>query len=193
MAVRIVNDVLIASEKCTAQKFINEFERKYKFETIVYGPTNFLFFELQVIQDSDMSVSIHGDCKLNALSRFPINRYRPEQLSELPNDVELRSYRSVNISIGSLGTNAALSCAFYSSWMQQRAPSPTVQDLLFQINSSSISKSLELDVTTSDQFPESTICLFSSSWMQVAKKITVSSVSSVEFSLAIWLPAQCST
>ena len=82
-----------------------------------------------------MSVSIHGDCKLNVLSCFPINRYRRKQLSELLSEVELRSYRSVNGSIGWLGTNASLFCAFYLRWMQQRAPSHTVQDLIFQINS----------------------------------------------------------
>ena len=88
VAVRIIDEVLIASEKCSAQKFISEVERKYKLGTIVYGPTDFLFFKLQVIQDSDMSVSIHGDCKLNALSCFPIDRYRRKQLSELLNEVE---------------------------------------------------------------------------------------------------------
>ncbi len=130
IAVRIVDDVLIASEKPTAQKFISKVESMYKLGTIVYGPTNFLFFGLQVIQDYDMTVSIHGDGKLNALSCFPIDRHRRKQVEEVLNEVELRSFRSINSSIGWLGTNASLFCAFYSSWLQKKAPLPRLKDLI---------------------------------------------------------------
>ena len=67
IAVRIVYDLLMTSQRHTAEKFFSEVENKYKLGTVVYGPIDFLFFGLQVIPDSDMTVSIHGESKLNAL------------------------------------------------------------------------------------------------------------------------------
>ena len=80
-----------------------------------------------------MTIRIHGDEKLESLNCFPIDRHRRKHVSEVLNHVEQKSFRSVNSSIGSFGTNASLLCSFYSSWLQQRAPNPTVKDLIYQI------------------------------------------------------------
>ncbi len=141
-AVRLVDDVLIASEKHTAQKFVRDVESNYKLGTVVFGPTDFLFFGLHVIQDSGMATTIHDGCKRNSLSCFPLDRHRRKQSEMTLNDVELRSFRSINSSLGWLGSNASPFCAFYSSWLQQKAPSPTVKDLISQINSLWLSKKL---------------------------------------------------
>ena len=135
VAVRIVDDVLITGETSSVQKFIRDVKCKYELGTVVYGPTEFLFFGLQVIQDSDMAISIHGDCKLSAVETFPIDRHRLKQISEPLKWIELRSFHSTNSSIGWLGTNASLFCAFYSSWLLQKCPKPAVEDLISQINS----------------------------------------------------------
>ncbi len=134
-AVRIVDDVLIASETHTAQKFVRDVESKCKLGTVVFAPTDFLFFGLDLIQDSDMTTTIHGDSRLNALSCFLLDLHRRKQSEMTLNDVQLRSFRSINSSLGWLGSNASLFCTFYSSWVQQKAPSPTVKDLVSQINS----------------------------------------------------------
>ncbi len=99
-AVRNVDDVLIASENHTAQKFVRDVESKHKLGTVGFGPTEFLFFGLHVIQDSDMTTTIHGDSKLNALSCFPLDLHRRKQSEMTLNDVELRSFRSINCSLG---------------------------------------------------------------------------------------------
>ena len=54
-AIRIADDVLIASEKHAAQKFVRDIESKYKLGTVVFGPTDFLFFGLHFIQYSKMA------------------------------------------------------------------------------------------------------------------------------------------
>ncbi len=48
----------------------------------------------------------------------------------------------MNSSIGWLGTNTPVFCAFYASWLQQKAPNPTVQDLITQINALRLLKKL---------------------------------------------------
>ncbi len=134
LAVKIVDDVLFSGKKQNLEKIVSSIKSKYKLETIVHGPSSFLFFGLQIIQDSDYSTMIHGDSKLEALNCYSISRQRRKMLSEVLNEVELRSFRSVSSSTGRLGANASLFCALYSSWLQQKAPTPTVHDLISQIN-----------------------------------------------------------
>ena len=55
-------------------------------------------------------------------------------LFEVLNEVELRLFRSVNSSIGWLGANAFFFCPLYSGYLQQKAQTPRVQDLISQIN-----------------------------------------------------------
>ena len=134
MVVKIVDDVLITAEKHKANSFISSVKSQYKLGTIAFGPGSFLFNGLQIIQDTDFTIRIHGDSKLESLNCFPIDRRRRKQVLEKLNAVELKSFRSVNSSVGWLGTNASMLCSFYSSWLQQRAPNPKVQDLVDQIN-----------------------------------------------------------
>ncbi len=73
-------------------------------------------------------------------------------LSEVLNKVEFRSFRSANSSLGWLGTNESLFCALYSSWLQQKAPTPAVQDLISQINY--VKQLKKLDTSISYLLPE---------------------------------------
>ena len=81
-----------------------------------------------------MTIRIHIDRNLESLDCFPIDRRRRKEVSEVLNPVELKSFRSINSPIGWLEKNTSLLCRFYSSWLQQRAPNPTLQDLFYQIN-----------------------------------------------------------
>ena len=81
VAVRIVDEILIAGEISSVQNFIQGAKCNHELGTVVYGPTEFFFLGLQVVQDSYMAVSIHGDCKLSAVETFPINRHRRKQIS----------------------------------------------------------------------------------------------------------------
>ena len=87
-----------------------------------------------------MTIRIHGGGKLESLSCFPIDRIRRNQFSEVLNPIELNSFRAVNSSLGWLGTNASLLCSFYSILLQQRAPNPTMCDLVYQINALKIQR-----------------------------------------------------
>ncbi len=77
---------------------------------------------------------IHDDSKLEALNGYSISLQRRKMVSEVLNQLELRSSRSINSAIGWLGTNDSLFCALYSGWLQQKAPTSTVQDIISQIN-----------------------------------------------------------
>ena len=90
-----------------------------------------------------MAIRIHGDRKLEQLCCFPIDHRRYKQGTDCLNAVELKSFRSINSSIGWLGTNASLLCSFYSSWLQQRAPNPTIIDLTYQISVVKALKNME--------------------------------------------------
>ena len=115
VAVRIVDDVLLIGDRYTIENFIAQVQRKYKLGIVMFGPGTFLFFGLKLTQETDMTITIHAEKKLESLNCFPIDRHRRKQLDEHLNQIELKSFRSVNSSIGWLGTNDLLFCAFYSS------------------------------------------------------------------------------
>ena len=51
------------------------------------------------------------------------NKKFRKQVSEVLNPIELKAFRSVNRSVGWLGTNSSLLYSFYCSWLQQRTKS----------------------------------------------------------------------
>ncbi len=122
--------------------FVAEVQKRYKLGTVVYVPREFLLFGPQTIQASDMTITIHGDSELNDLDCFLISIHRRKMLDEELNEVELRSFRSVNGSIRQLVTNASVFCTFYASWLQQKALNSTVQDLITQFNALRLLKKL---------------------------------------------------
>jgi len=134
-AVKIVDDILFTGSEEHVRSIIDHIRSKYQLGTVLYGPGTFLFFGLTICQDTDFSVTVHGDCKLNALEAFPIDRNRRKQIDTPLNDIELQAFRSVNSSIGWLGIAASPFCSLYASYLQRKAPMPLVRDLVCQINS----------------------------------------------------------
>ncbi len=134
LAVKIVDNVLFSGKKQNLERILFSIQSKCKLGTIIYDPSSFLSLGLQISQDSDYSNMIHRDSKLEALNCYSISRQRGNMVSKELYEVELRSFRSVTSSIGWVGTNSSLFCALYSSWLQQNAPTPTVQDLISLIN-----------------------------------------------------------
>lgn len=135
VAVKIVDDVLMTGPRNNLESVIDDIRSRYKLGTVVFGPGNFLFFGLQISQDTDHTITIEGDDKLSALQCYPLSRQRRKEGEKLLNDIEKSSFRSVNSSVGWLGSAASLFCSFYASHLQQKAPSTTVHDLITQINS----------------------------------------------------------
>lgn len=118
VAVRVIDDVLITGDEHSVKNFVDNVKRKYELGTIVIGPTEFLFFGLHIIQDANLTVAIHVDSNLNALSCFPIVMHRRKQVDQFLNEVEKRSFRSINSSISWLGSNVSLFCSFHPIWLQ---------------------------------------------------------------------------
>ena len=108
LAVKILDDAVITDSRLKIQNFIAQVQSKYELGTVVCGPGLFLFFGLQVEQDSDMRVKIHGDDKFQVICYSSLSRYRSKMMTEDPNEIELRSFRSVNSSIGWLATNTSI-------------------------------------------------------------------------------------
>ena len=140
LAVKIVDDVLITRRKSSVEHFISSIKLQYTLGTVVFGPGSFLFNGLQIVQNMDMTIRIHGDGKLESLNCFTIDQTRRKQVSGVLNPIELKSFRSVNSSLGWPGTNPSLPCSFYSSWLQQCTPNPTVHDSVYQINDLKVPK-----------------------------------------------------
>ena len=90
IAVRIFDYVLIADKDSVVQPLIKNIKQRYRLGTVVNRPASFLIFGLHVIQEIDMSVTIHGDEKLNAIKGFPVDQYHRKQLDEDLNAVELQ-------------------------------------------------------------------------------------------------------
>jgi len=134
LAVKIVDDVLFGGETNVVEPIIDAVKHRYTLGTIVFGPGTFLFNGLQIRQYEDFTISIDGDSKLDGIEGYPIDRNRRRQISEPVNAIEKSSYSSVNGSLVWIGIAASPFCAFTSSYLQQRAPKATVQDLVAQIN-----------------------------------------------------------
>ena len=98
-------------------KFISSVKSQYRLGTIAHGPHSFLFKGLYIVQDTNFMAIIHSDRKriFNSLS----NRPSSSQTSHgTLNAVTLKSFRSLNSSIGWLGMNPSLHCSFHSSYIQ---------------------------------------------------------------------------
>ena len=134
VATKIVDDVLFCGELNTVTRYISKIQEKYELGTIYTGPGSFLFCGLNIIQDEDFNITINGDSKINNLSPFNILRYRRKETNKDLNAIELSSFRSINTSLGWIGQAVSPFCSFYSSYLQQKLPSPIVSDLISQIN-----------------------------------------------------------
>ena len=114
---------------------VDKIKMRYELGTVVYGPGSFLFFGLQVYQETNYSITIQADEKISSLECYPIFRERRRESSIPLNEIEKSSFRSVNSSIGWLGIAASPFCEFFASHLQQKVPHTTVRDLISQINS----------------------------------------------------------
>ena len=141
VAVEIVDDVLFTVKNAIEQLIAN-IQSNYELGTVVYGPATFLFYGLQICQDTDYSITLQGDEKINGLEGFPISRQRRKEGDTALNPVEMSSFRSVNSSIGWLGIAASPFCAFYASYLQQKVPGTKVSDLICKLNSLRLLKKL---------------------------------------------------
>ena len=134
LAVKVVDDVLFAGETPVVNKIVQAIESRYQLRTVVRGPGRFLFFGLRIEQDENFDITVDADQKLDALEAFPISRARRKNGTHHLNSIEQKAFNSLNSSLGWLGIAASPLCSFYSSYLQQRAPTATVSDLISQIN-----------------------------------------------------------
>ena len=99
----MVDDLLLTGTDESLRQFVTDFHQKFKLGEVVHGPGTLRFYGLNLIQDTDYSVSIHADDKLNAIEPYPISRTRRRQIDDQMNDIEKKAFMSINASSGWLG------------------------------------------------------------------------------------------
>lgn len=131
---KIVDDILISGELSLVDSIIEKINSRFTLGTVVHGPNRMRYFGLNIIQDEDYNITVDGDDKLNVLETYPLSRCRRKQVDENVNEIERKSFASINASVGWLGVTASPFCALFSSYMQQLAPKACVRHLLYQTN-----------------------------------------------------------
>lgn len=114
------------------RNFVNNFNDRFKLGGVVHGPSVLRFFGLNIIQDEDCTMTIHADDKLQALEPYPISRPRRCQLDDVMNEIEVKSFMSINTSIAWLGITASPYFSFFSSYLQQKMSQRHVGALISQ-------------------------------------------------------------
>lgn len=56
------------------ERFIEHLNKKFKFGSIVCGPSTFKFYDMLIVKNEDFARSIHADDKLNALKYYFLSR-----------------------------------------------------------------------------------------------------------------------
>lgn len=134
LAVKIVDDMLLAGSIDSIKSVIAKVQARYELGTITIGPDSFIFNGLRVTQSEDLEITMHGDEKVEEIEPYPITRQRRKEINSVLTSFEMSSFRSVNGSLGWLGVAASPFYSFASSHLQQRSSNTTVNDLITQIN-----------------------------------------------------------
>lgn len=131
---KIVYDLKVAGTGDRAKAFLDVFDSRFKLGTINSGPGKLRFFGINTVQHEDFTVATDADDKLESVSEYPITRQRRKDSDDDINAIEKSAFASVNSSLGWIGTAVSPLCAFYSSYLQQKAPEVKVSHLIEQSN-----------------------------------------------------------
>ena len=131
---KIVDDIKAAGEGENAKLFIKSFNKNFELGTISSGPGRMRFFGINTVQEDDMTVVTDANDKLNALTEYVLSRPRRKQFDMSINELEKSFYSSTNSSLGWIGTAASPFCAFYVSYLQEKAPETKVSHIIEQQN-----------------------------------------------------------
>ena len=74
---------MITGEKHKASNFISSVKSQYKLGTVGFGARTFLYNGLRIMQDTDLTIRIHSDSKLESLVCFPIDRWPEDKCLKL--------------------------------------------------------------------------------------------------------------
>lgn len=99
LAIKIVDDVLMTETNYVLQKYVIFFNSHFRLGEIIHGPYVLRFYEMNITQNIDYTVSIHADDKLSALEQCPISRTRRYQIDEKINDIVYVNLR-INCLVG---------------------------------------------------------------------------------------------
>lgn len=90
------------------------------------------YLGINTIQPEDLSIAKNADDKLSAIGECPVSRLRRKESVHRINAIEKSTFASINDFIGWIGTTTSPICAFYASYLQQKAPETQVHHLVKQ-------------------------------------------------------------
>lgn len=118
-----------------ARNFVEKLYEKFNLESIQTRPGNLRIFNMNLVQSDDFTIEANEEEKMNAVSEYPISRPRRKEIEDKMYQIEQSTFSSVNSTLGWLGITACPFCVFfYSSYLQQKAPSLKMSNIVEQIS-----------------------------------------------------------
>jgi len=142
LAVKVVDDILMVGDTGDLKSVIGKIRAEYKVGTVVYGPGKMLFNGMNISCDEESIITVDADFKIESLEPYLLDRNRRKNIEDIANPIEISGYRSVNGSIGQIGSTASPFCSFASSILQQKIPKLKVKSIVDQVNHVKILKKL---------------------------------------------------
>lgn len=133
LAVKVVDDILLVGDTSDLKSVIKHIRSEYKVGTVVYGPGNMLFNGMNITCDEESTLTVDADTKIAALEPLLLDRCRRKNIEDQANAIEISGFRSVNGSIGQIGSTASPFCSFSSSILQQKIPNLKVKSIVEQV------------------------------------------------------------
>lgn len=107
---------------------------------VVHGPSKLRYYCINIIQEDDYTVSIHADDIIQSIKSYPISRIRHKQCDEKMNELEFKSFLSINASVGWLGITESPLRSFCYSYLKQKMGVCRVSAISSQISALRILK-----------------------------------------------------
>lgn len=85
---KIVDHLKIAGEVNRSQKFIEQFDRRFKFGYVNHGPGKLRYLGINTVQNGDYTIETDADDKLNAAAEYPFSRQRRKQAEQPLNQLD---------------------------------------------------------------------------------------------------------
>lgn len=131
---KIVDDIIVAGKDEVTSKLIEDFNSIFELGSVVNGPGEMRFFGTNLVQHEDMSVNINADDKLASIFEYKLSRQSRKQMDSKTNELETKSFMSINSTLGWIGSSCSPLCSFYSSYLQQKLPDLKVRHSVEQNN-----------------------------------------------------------
>lgn len=132
IACKVADDVSLSHTASVVDPFIRKTNNSFTLGTALHGPGQLRFFNINITQQKDCSVTIDADEKLENLDSYRLSRKFCHEVDKPLTFVELKSFVLLNRSLCWIGYHSSVFYSALASRLQQKASEATVRDLLEQ-------------------------------------------------------------